>query len=112
MLTLHGTPNAAEFRGGIVVEAAIGFDLAAQEPEERTKVMVEEWGRKLLNTGPLVGYAAGGWVEEAAPCSDTLNDSEEIANLRGFKSSSVDAGLVEERGGVKETAELEAATAR
>ena len=50
-------------------------------------------------------------IDEVAPCGDALDDSEEIADLGGFKSGAVDAGFVEEGGGVEEAVEVEAAAA-
>ncbi len=40
VLALHGATDSTEFRRSIVVEAAVGFDLAAQETEEWGQVVV------------------------------------------------------------------------
>src|ERR1700754_4693601 len=112
MLTFHGTANAAKLRRGVIVEAAVRFDLATQVTKERDKIVVEKWGRKLLDTRPLVADTTGSGAEQIPPGSDSLNNFEEIADLGGFKGSSVDAGLVQKRGGIKEAVKLEAAAMR
>ena len=43
VLAFHGAADAAKLGGGVVVEAAVGLDLAAQQAEEWGKVVVEEW---------------------------------------------------------------------
>ena len=111
VLAFHRAADAAEFGGGVVVEAAVGFDLAAQKAEEWSEVVVEERRGEVGDAGPLVAGAVGRRVDEVAPCGDAFDDGEEVADLGGFEGGTVDAGLVEEDGGVEEAAELEAAAA-
>ena len=73
--------------------------------------MVEEWGRELVDAGPLVAGTAGWWVDQIAPGGDALDDGEKVADLGGFKGSAVDAGLVEEGGRIEDAAKLKAAPA-
>ena len=61
--------------------------------------------------GPVVASRVGRRVEEIAPGGDALDDVEEVEDLEGFKGRAFDAGFVEERGGVEEAAEAEAAAA-
>jgi hypothetical protein len=111
MLAFHGATDAAKFGGGVVIEAAVGFNLAAQKAEERGQIVVEERGRKLSDARPLVTRAVGRRGDEVAPGGDAFDDGEEVAYLVRFKGGPVDAGSVEEWGGIKEAAELEATTA-
>ncbi len=115
VLALHGAADAAKFGGGVVVERAVGFDLAAQHTEERCEVVVEqrcgERGDCRASRSACCREAGSG-VDEVAPCGDALDYGEEVADLRGFESGAVDAGFVEQRRGVEEAVELEAAAAR
>jgi hypothetical protein len=111
MLAFHGAADAAEFGRCVVVEAAIGFNLATQEAEERGQIVVEERGRELGDTGPVVAVTVGRRGDEVAPCGDAFDDGEKVAYLVRFKGGTVDASFVEEWGGIEEATELEAATA-
>ena len=111
MLALHGSADAAEFGRCVVVEGAIGLDLAAQHAEKRCEVVMEQRSGEIGDAGPIVACAAGRWVDEIAPCRDALDYVEEVANLRAFESRAVDASLIEERGGIEEAVELKAAAA-
>ena len=111
VLALHGAANAAEFGGGVVVEAAVGFDLPAQidvgagRGRDRGVVM------KVRRCRAIRSACCWGRVDEVAPCGDAFDDGEEVADLGGFQGGAVDAGLIEEDGGVEEAVELEAAAA-
>lgn len=111
VLALHGAADAAEFGGGVVVEAAVGFDLSAQHAEERGEVVVEQRGGELSDAGPGVAGGVGRGFEQVAPCGYALDDVDEVADLGGFQGGTVDAGFVERDGGVEEAAEVEAAAA-
>ena len=105
VLALHRAADAAEFVGGVVVEAAVGFDLAAQETQERGEVVVEERRRELGDAGPVVAACVWWRVDEVAPGGDALDDGEEVEDFEGFKRGAFDAGLVEQDGGVEEAVE-------
>jgi len=54
VLALHGAAYATEFGGGVVREAAVGFDFAAQLAEEWGEVVIEERGGESGDAGPLI----------------------------------------------------------
>jgi len=54
VLAFHGAADAAKFGGGVVGEAAVGFDFAAQLAEEWGEVVVEERGGERGDAGPLI----------------------------------------------------------
>jgi hypothetical protein len=111
VLAFHCAADPAEFRRSIVIEAAVGFDFAAQEAKEWSQIVLEQRGRKLDDTWPLIPCAVGGRIDEVVPCSDALHNREEITNLSGLKSGVVDASLVKKHGGVEESAELKTTAA-
>ena len=43
VLAFHRTADAPQLGRGIVVEAAVGFDLSAQKAKEWSEVVVAEW---------------------------------------------------------------------
>ena len=112
VLAFHGAADAAEFGGGVVVEAAVGFDLAAEQAEERGEVVVGGAGGERGDAGPVVAGAArvaGSMrLRHAATRSTTVRRSRISV---AFEGGAVDAGFVEEDGGVEEAVELEAAAA-
>src|ERR1700678_1827880 len=111
VLPFHRSANTAKLRGGIVVQASVRFDLAAQEAEERSEVVIEKRRRKSMDAGPFVASAVGWWIDQIAPGSDTLDDIEQVADLGGFESRPIDTSLVEEDSRVEDAAKLEAAAA-
>ncbi len=95
VLPLHGAADAAKLRGGVVVEGAVGFDLAAEKAEERGRFVVEQRGRERGDAGPLVAGGVGRRDEQVAPCGDAFDDLEQVGDLDSFEGSAVDAGFVE-----------------
>jgi len=124
MLALHGAADAAKFGGGVVVEAAVGFDLAAEETQKRGEVVIEERGGEVGDAvfgggvcgaggdpGPGIRCTWSCGEKEVAPGGYALDYGEEVADAGGFEGGAFDAGVVEQGGGVEEAAELEAAAA-
>jgi hypothetical protein len=111
VLALHGAADAAQLGGGVVAEAAVGLDLAAQHEKQRGEVVVEQGRRQSGNPGPLITRTVRWRIDKVAPCGDALYDGEEVADLGGLEGRTIDARLIEQECGIEEAMELEASPA-
>jgi hypothetical protein len=109
MLALHRAADTAELVRGVVVEGAVRFDFATKETEDRSQVVVEQWGRELGDAGPVVTGRVRRRAEEIAPGGDVFDDIQEMENLQSLKCGAIDAGFVKEIGGIEEAGEAETA---
>jgi len=110
-----GAPCGGSLRwrgAGVVGEGAIGLDLAAQHAEEVGEIVAEQALREGDDAGPVALSFGGGVGEEVAPGGYALHDFEEIADFEAFERGSFDTTLFEQRRGVEEAVEVEAAAAR
>jgi len=111
VLAFDRPSDTAELGRRVVVETAVGFDLATQKTQQRSEVVVKERCGQIHDTGPLIADPVGRRVDEAAPCGDAFNNCEKVADLSGFEGGSINVGFVEEDSGVEEAVKLEAAAA-
>ncbi len=102
LLALHFAADAAEFRGGVVGEGAVGEDLFAQRYGEGTQLDGEEILGKGGELGDAVTGGFGRGADEVGPRGDFFGERDEGTNLFGFEGDAFDAGFGEEIGGIEE----------
>ena len=60
VLPLHGAADAPKLGRGVVVEAAVGLDLAAQQAQQRGEVVVQQRRGELGDARPFI--SGGSWA--------------------------------------------------
>src|SRR5258708_16858228 len=85
VLPFHRAADPPQLRRGIVVEAAVRLDLAAEQTQQGRKVVLQLWRGERGDSRPFVPGSPGKGGDEVAPRSDTFDDIEQVPYLDGFK---------------------------
>ena len=107
VLAREGAADARELGRGVVGEGAVGLDLAAERAQQVAEVVLEQRSGEGFDAGQWSLRSSGGVSDELAPGLDALGVREQREEFGGFERGALDAGLIEQIGGVEQAAEVE-----
>jgi hypothetical protein len=102
--------DAGELGRGVVAQATVGLDLAAERAQQVGEVVRQQRRGEREQRRPLRADTFGREQDGLPPGLDALGMLDDGAQLQGFERGAFYAGAVEQVGDIEDPAEVEAAT--